>query len=132
MDDQPTCGKGLAEHSALPAALGALIAALAENLELHQGTLDLTDPSSRKELDAYVGLAKEHREIAERLKAVASRMASYRDLPMGRHDGRALADPRLLGAFETFVQREEELLSLLLGAHERDEQMLRAARGSEV
>lgn len=129
MDDQPTCGKGLAEHSALPAALGALIAALAENLELHQGTLDLSDPSSRQELEAYVGLAKEHREIAARLEAVASRMASHRDLPMGRHDENALADPRLLEAFERFVKRQEELLSLLLSAHERDEQMLRESRG---
>jgi hypothetical protein len=129
MDDQPTCGKGLAEHSALPAALGALIGALAENLELHQATLDLSDPSSRKELDAYVALAKEHREIAARLEAVASRMASYRDLPMGRHDEHALADPRLLEAFERFVKRQEELLSLLLSAHERDEQMLREGRG---
>jgi hypothetical protein len=128
MDDQPTCGKGLAEHSTLPAAVGALIAALAENLELHQGTLDLTDPSSRMEHEAYTGLAKEHREIATRLEATAARMAGYRDLPMGRHDARALADPRLLQAFDRFVQREEELLSLLLAAHERDSEMLAAAR----
>lgn len=129
MDDQPTCGKGLAEHAALPAALGTLIASLAENLELHQGTLDLADPSSRKELEAYVELVKEHREIAARLAAVAARMASYRDLPMGRHDERALADRKLLHAFATFVEREEELLSLLLSAHERDTEMLAAARG---
>ncbi len=129
MDDRPTCGKGLAEHSAMPAALGALMAALAENLELHQGTLDLTDPSSRAELAAYVELVKEQREIADQLLATASRMAGYKDLPMGRHDERALADPRLLAAFETFVKREEELLELLLTAHERDAEMLSAARG---
>jgi hypothetical protein len=107
------------------------MAALAENLELHQGTLDLTDPSSQMELAAYAGLVKEHREIAERLAATASRMAGYQDLPMGRHDERALADPRLLAAFETFVQREEELLNLLLTAHERDSEMLSAARGQQ-
>jgi hypothetical protein len=129
MDDQPTCGKGLAEHSALPAALGAMMAALAENLEVHQTTLDLTDPISRMELAAYVGLAKEHREIADRLEATASRMAGYRDLAMGRHDERALADPKLLAAFESFVKREEELLSLLLTAHERDAEMLARSRG---
>ena len=129
MDDRPTCGKGLAEHSAMPAALGALMAALAENLELHQGTLDLTDPSSRVELAAYVELAKEQRQIADQLMATAARMAGYRDLPMGRHDESALLDPKLLAAFETFVKREEELLNLLLTAHERDVEMLSAARG---
>jgi hypothetical protein len=129
MDDRPTCGKGLAEHSAMPAALGALMAALAENLELHQGTLELTDPSSRAELAAYVELAKEQREIARQLLATASRMAGYKDLPMGQHDERALANPKLLAAFETFVKREEELLELLLTAHERDAEMLSAARG---
>jgi hypothetical protein len=104
--------------------MGALIAALAANLELHQGTLDLSDPSSRKELDAYVGLAREHREIAARLEAAASRMAGYRDLAMGRHDDRALADPKLLAAFENFVRCEEQLLEYLHKALDRDKTML--------
>jgi hypothetical protein len=32
MASQPTCGKGLAEHSVLPAKLGEWTAAVAENL----------------------------------------------------------------------------------------------------
>jgi hypothetical protein len=32
-ENQPTCGQGLAEHSALPAKLGELTAAVAANLE---------------------------------------------------------------------------------------------------
>ena len=43
MDDQPTCGKGLAEHASLPAKLGELSSAMAKLLEFHQTTLDLTD-----------------------------------------------------------------------------------------
>lgn len=129
MDDQPTCGKGLAEHSALPAKLAELEDALADNLELHQTTLDLRDENARKEHEAYVRLAKEHRSIAARLQATAQRMAGYRDLPMGVHDEKALADPKLLDAFATFVKREEELLALLQHALERDSQMLAAARG---
>jgi hypothetical protein len=131
MDDQPTCGKGLAEHSALPAKLAELENALAENLELHQKTLDLRDDNARKEHDAYIGLAKEHRDIAARLKATAERMAGYRDLPMGAHDEKALADPNLLDAFATFVKREEELLALLQRAVERDQQMLAAVSGQQ-
>ena len=132
MDDQPTCGKGLAEHSALPAKLAELEDALAENLELHQKTLDLSDDNARKEHEAYVRLANEHRSIAAQLHAVARQMAGNRDLPMGAHDERALADPKLLDAFANFVKREEELLALLQHAIERDGQMLAAARGQPV
>lgn len=130
MNDEPTCGKGLAEHSALPAKLAELMAALARNLEVHQGTLDLTDESARTEYDAYVQLASEHREIAARLEATGARMAGYRDLPMGRHDERALADPRGLEAFEAYVKAERELRSLLDRSLERDERMLAAIRGA--
>jgi hypothetical protein len=129
MDDTPTCGRGLAEHSALPAKLGELIAALADNLEVHQKTLDLSDERSRQELDAYVKLAREHREIAGRLHEVARHMASYRDLPMGRHDERALGDPRGVEAFASFVRVERELLAQLEAAVERDEAMLGAMSG---
>jgi hypothetical protein len=129
-DDVPTCGKGLAEHSALPAKLGELIAALAENLEVHQGTLDLGDDRSRRELDVYVKLAREHRSIAAQLGEVARHMASYRDLPMGRHDDRALAEPKVAEAFATFVRAERELLAQLQVAVERDEAMLGAIGGA--
>jgi hypothetical protein len=129
MDDQPTCGKGLAEHSALPAKLAELEDALADNLELHQKTLDLRDDNARKEHEAYVRLAKAHRNIAAQLRATALEMAGYRDLPRGAHDERALADPRLVDAFANFVKREEELLAHLEHAVERDGQMLAAARG---
>jgi hypothetical protein len=45
MEDQRTCGKGLAEHSALPAKLGELTAAMAENLEIHMRSFS---PCSRR------------------------------------------------------------------------------------
>ena len=52
MDEQQTCGKGLAEHSVLPAKLGELTAAIAAILEHHQTALDLTDENARKEYKA--------------------------------------------------------------------------------
>jgi hypothetical protein len=52
MEEQPTCGKGLAENSAVPAKVAELIAALAGSLEVHMKALDLEDASSRKEFDA--------------------------------------------------------------------------------
>jgi hypothetical protein len=131
MNDEPTCAKGLAEHSALPAKLGELVGALAENLELHQKTLDLTDANAVKEHDAYVKLAREHRSIATQLQTTAAHMAGYRDLPMGRHDERAMADPKLLDAFTRFVRTEEELLALLQKSVERDQAMLGEMRGSD-
>src|SRR5437016_9036967 len=100
---QQTCGKGLAEHSALPAKLGEWTAAMAENLERHTEALDLSDENSRRERDAYLELAEAYGQIATRLQATARQMAGYRDLPMGRHDPKAMASPKLRDAFERFV-----------------------------
>jgi hypothetical protein len=131
MDDQPTCGKGLAEHSALPAKLAELEDALAENLERHQKALDLSDENSKRELDAYVRLARQHRAIASQLRATAQEMTGYRDLPMGRHDEQALADAHIIRAFARFVKAEQELRDQLQHAVERDQQMLAAFSGQE-
>jgi hypothetical protein len=124
LDDQPTCGKGLAEHSSLPAAFGEVVDAVAENLEAHLGTLDLTDERSRNEQEVYQELAKEHRAIAAQLRATAEAMAGYRNLPMGRHDEQALASPRIVDAFVSLVRTERELLTLLGDRVAQHEQML--------
>jgi hypothetical protein len=57
MDEPRTCGEGLAQRSALPARVSALTAAMAEVLETHQQTLDLTDDNARAERIAYQQLA---------------------------------------------------------------------------
>jgi hypothetical protein len=124
MEDEPTCGKGLAEHSVLPAKLGELTASVAEVLEVHTNALDLSDENSRKERDAYLELAKQHRETAARLQATARQMAGYRDLPMGRHDPEMMSGPEPLAAFEKLVRIEQELLTMLQKRLEQDRQML--------
>ena len=126
--DEPTCGKGLAEHSALPAKVGAVIGAIGEVLEFHLTALDLTDERSRRERDAYRELADAHRHIASQLEATARRMAGYRDLPMGRHDMSVMASPKAAELFAQVVKLEEELLSLLQRRLERDRAMLAGMR----
>ncbi len=132
MDDQQTCGKGLAEHATLPAKLSELAAALAAVLEFHQTTLDLTDENVRKEHDAYVALAKAFLGIAGQLKETAAQMAGYRDLPMGRHDVEALGGPIARDVFERFVEVEQDLLTLLETALARDQAMLTEMRRLSV
>jgi hypothetical protein len=128
MNEQQTCGKGLAEHSTLPAKLSELAGAMAEVLETHQGALDLKDENARKERDAYLKLTSEFRRIAEQLRATAQQMAGYRDLPMGRHDQKVMMSGKAAKAFETFVKSERDLLTLLQQALERDQTMLAALR----
>jgi hypothetical protein len=122
--DQQTCGKGLAENSVLPAKLGELISAMAENLDVHRKALDLTDPNSQTEYDVYEKLLKDLRQIAAQLSVTADQMAGYRDLPMGRHDQKAMAHPRVGDAFQKFVQHKRELLDLLEQTGERDRKLL--------
>jgi hypothetical protein len=123
-DEPMTCGRGLAEHSVIPAKLGELIAALAENLELHVPALVLTDHNAKLEQEAYVKLAAEHRAIAEQLTAVAAHMAGYRNLPMGVHDPKVMQDPARNEAFGRYVKLERELIDLLQKALERDQELL--------
>jgi hypothetical protein len=123
--EQPqTCGKGLAENAVLPARLGALTSALADVLEAHVKALDLDDEHARAEHDAYTKLVDEHRDIAARLRAVAERMAGYRDLPMGVHDERAITGAEPVAAFEAFVAMKQELRDLLDDQDIRDRQLL--------
>ena len=124
MDEQQTCGKGIAQHSALTASLGELVASTARVLEVHMKALDLTDESSKREYDAYRELASAHRRIAIELADTAHRMAGYRELPMGRHDMAAMMSPAPRHAFAGFVKHEEALLSLLQTRLTQDHAML--------
>ena len=124
--EQQTCGKGLAENSVLPAKLGELISAMAANLEVHRKALDLTDENSRAENDVYEKLLRDLRQTAAQLSVTASEMAGYRDLPMGRHDQKAMTHPRVGDAFQKFVQQKRELLELLVQTEERDHKLLEA------
>ena len=126
--EQPTCGKGLAENSILPRKLGRLIAAMAENLAVHSKALDLTDQNSRTEYDAYEKLVKELRQTAAQLERTAGQMVGYRDLPMGRHEERAMTHPRVLEVFEQFVRQKQQVMSLLEQTAARDNELLEIMR----
>lgn len=124
MAEQPTCGQGLAAHAAIPAKLGDLIAAMADNLVAHMTALDLSDENGRRERDAYRSLAEGHRELAARLRATGEEMAGYRDLPMARHDPEVMASPALLEPFVRLVEVEREAAALLGTTLEQHERML--------
>jgi hypothetical protein len=128
MSEEQTCGKGLAEHSALPAKLAALTASMAALLAAHQHSIDVADENGRQEVKAYVRLEEEHRMIASLLEQTAKRMAGYRDLPMARHDLRVLASAENAEAFAKLVKVEQELADLLRGTIERHRQMLAQMR----
>lgn len=120
-----TCGKGLAEHAAIPAKIAEFLRALGENLGAHISTIDLGDANGREEHEAYVDLSKEYMRIAARLSETAKRMRGYRDLPAARHHEDALGDPRLVEAFEVFVALERELAGMIGESAENDARLLR-------
>lgn len=128
MTDEPTCGKGLAEHAVLPAKIGGLAAAMGEVLETHLRSLDRHDPQARPEHEAYTTLVHEYRDLASTLARIAARMAGYRDLPMAPHDQAVLMGPDAVESFAAFVRSERELLELLQSSVEQDETMLAEMR----
>jgi hypothetical protein len=121
---QATCGQGLAEHSLLPAKLGELIASVAQNLEVHMQTLDLQDENANKEHAVYQKLVTEHRYLAARLQEAGEFMAAQADLPMAKHDPKAMSSPTVVVAFEKLVRVEQELLELLQKRVDQDHAML--------
>ena len=132
MADEQTCGKGLAEHSALPAKLAELIGSVADNLEIHMRALDPSDSNAMKERDAYASLTRQHRQIASLLRGTAAEMAGYCDLPMGRHDEAAMSSPKLIATFEQLVSIRRETVELLQAMLEQEEAMLAHARREAV
>ena len=120
---QPTCGQGLAEHAELHVRIGALLGAMAGNLEAHLAAVG-PDSGSRPEREAYESLLATHRRLAAELGALADEMAGYRDLPMAEHDMEKMAGPESVGAFKAFIDAEQAVVELLSGWVERDRQML--------
>ena len=127
--EEQTCGRGLAEHSALPARLAEVTEAMAGNLQVHMQALELDDEAARQEHAVYLRLAEEQRQAAARLRAVAGEMAAARDLPMGRHDESAMTSPEVGVAFNRFVKAKQELLVLLQRMAEQDQQLLAQMNG---
>ena len=127
--EEQTCGKGLAENSALPAQLAEVTEAMADNLMTHMQALELDDEPARQEHAVYLRLTEEQRQAAARLRAVAGEMAAARDLPMGRHDAQAMASPEVAHAFRRFVKAKQELLALLQRTAEQDQRLLAQMQG---
>jgi len=123
-DEPLTCGRGVAAQSFVPRALGDLLGAVAQVLESHLPALELSDELARAERDAYVEIAGSHRAIVERLQALADRMESLHDLPMGAHDARLMSGPEPVAAFEGLVRAEKALLELLRGRAQWNAAML--------
>jgi len=130
MDNQPTCGKGIAANAPLRARLAELMAASAGIFEGHQAALDPNEPNGQLELNAYARLAQAHQEIAAALTAAAEQMAGYYDLPMAEHDEQAMLDPKRVEEFERYVRAEQALVALLQTNLEEDLAMLNEWRGT--
>jgi hypothetical protein len=113
LEQEQTCGRGLAEHSALPARLAAVIEAMADILRVHMQALELDDEPAREEHAVYLRLAEEQRQAAGRLHFIAGEMAAAGDLPMGRHDIPTMRSPEVGDAYQRFVKARNELGDLL-------------------
>jgi hypothetical protein len=113
LEQQQTCGRGLAEHSELPARIAEVTEAMADILRVHMQALELDDQAARQEHAVYLHLVEEQRQAAGRLRAVAGEMAAARDLPMGRHDTQTMRSPEVGEALQRFVKARQELSHLL-------------------
>ena len=126
MSEKQTCGQGLEANANLPAAMGHVLASMAQNLDAHRPALDTSDPATLQELIAYAALISQQQHTADGLLTIAENMTSYRDLPMGNHDMDRITTPAVVEAFEASLTAEQELLEVLQVRIERDRTMLEA------
>lgn len=124
-NEEWTCGRGLAHHSAVPAKMADYLAALTDTLRTHLRTIDTSDARGRGEWGAYRELADAYADLADRLGTTAARMRGYRDLPAAPHHEQELADPVMMEVFAKFVEVETELAALLQKPADQDQAMLR-------
>ncbi len=132
VEEEHTCGRGLAEQAPLPDAFAELMASVAEVLHVHMQALDVTDANAKIEHEAYAGLVEQHRAVAEQLRATGEALTRCRTLPVARHDPDAMASNDAVTTFSGFVQAERQLLGLLQKRLPGDEQMLVAMGGSSL
>jgi hypothetical protein len=128
-DDEPTCGKGIAANAVLPERISAIIRGTGEVLHNHIRSLDPRENNGRIEIEAYQRLVSDHRDLADRLDALAALMRGYRNLPMAGHDMAALMDKASLDVFAHLVARERDLLALMQDRVKEHDEMLEAMRG---
>ena len=130
MTEEPTCGQGVAEHAPLPRLVGALMDAVADNLDAHLPGLVADDPDTQHEKRVYEQLAAQHRDVATRLCALGDEMAGCRDLPMGAHDFGALSSQPVTEALARMIRAETDLLALLTQQLEQHRVILNGMSGS--
>jgi hypothetical protein len=130
MTEEPTCGQGLAEHAPLPRLFGALLDAVADNLDAHLPGLVANDPDTQREKRVYEQLAAQHRGVATRLCALGEEMAGCQDLPMGAHDLGALSSQPATEALARMIRAETDLLALLTQQLEQHRVILNGMSGS--
>ena len=119
-----TCGKGLADHSAVIDNLAAYATENANVLEAHLGMLDESDPASAEEGVLYRDLVSELRQASSLLRAAAARMQAARALPMGRHLDSPDANATMMQAFRRFVDAASALGAALSARMPADRAML--------
>jgi hypothetical protein len=113
MEEQPTCGKGLASNAEVPAGLAELMIAMANVLDEHTRALDPTDERGFRELQAYRAVIVEQRKAASQLDAVAGLMRSERDLPMAPHDPEAMRSSTAAQALDRYQAVAAEVRRVL-------------------
>jgi hypothetical protein len=113
MEEQQTCGKGLAANAEVPAGLAELLVAMADVLEVHTRALDPADERAFREVQASRAVIVEQRKAASQLDAVAGLMRSERELPMAPHDPEAMRSPAAAQALDRYRAAAAELQRVL-------------------
>ena len=120
MQEQLTCGQGLAHNAVLPSHLAEVASGMAAVLEHHMTALPADDP----EFAAYNQIAEQHRAAAASLAEAARLMTAARNLPIAPHDMTIMTSPAAGETFADLVAAKRRLATLLHTQDAEDQQFL--------
>lgn len=113
MEEQPTCGQGLAAHALVPQLIAALMNATSDNLIAHLPMLVAGDADTQHERSVYERLSGMHLEAAAMLDAIATEMKEQHDMRMGQHDVETMSHENMSKALESMARAEAQLVAQL-------------------
>jgi hypothetical protein len=127
-----TCGQMMARKAELPTKLSELITTVADNVEAHAKWMSASkDKAAKKEHDALMKVAKDHRQLAKQLTTTATTMTAQKDLPGTPHDPKTMDVAKMTELTTKQIKLSREMATLLNKDADEAEKMLTQMKSAQ-
>lgn len=129
-----TCGQWAASKAPLPAKLGELMTAIADNLEFHAKWTGTKDKAAKAEHDMLMKMAKDHRAIGKMSTDISNGMTKAKDMAQATHDPKTMDGAKMAEMQLKQIKLQREMAQMMMKDADEAEKMLssmKAGAGSK-